>query len=146
MTKAWTFCTFRLNLLCLQVDLRLAPWEKRRPPGFPSFDPVTVLLPLADAYAGRGHRRVQNAENPRLHPTLARLRDLPADMLFVIPTVDILIDEQMKAVERLQREALVEESIKGNAGMGKRRIEKLVFEGQWHGWLECAFLLVDDLF
>ena len=129
----------------MQVDLRLSPWEKCKPAGFPSFDPVTLLLPLADAYAGRGHRRVQNAEDPRLHPALARLRDLPADMLFVIPTVDILIDEQMEMVERLQREALVEDSSKANAGVGKRRIEKLVFEGQWHGWLECVFLACDDL-
>ena len=48
-------------------------------------------------------------------------------------------------VDRLKREAS-EETSKGIAISGKRRIEKLVFEGQWHGWLECASLPVMTCF
>ena len=75
--------------------------------------------------------------NPRAHPTLAPLEDLPADILFVIPTIDILLDEQLEMVERLQREAA---SKRGSQSPTQhtRRIEKLTFEGQWHGWLECG--------
>lgn len=92
------------------------------------------MLPLFDAYAGPC--RNQNLNNPRLHPTLARLQDLPADILFVIPTVDFLLYEQLDMVERLQREA--SEGVNGMSGSNPRRIKKLLFEGQLHGWLECV--------
>ena len=78
--------------------------------------------------------------NPRAHPTLAPLEDLPANILFVIPTIDILLDEQLEMVERLQKEA-AEEKKRQFPTQHTRRIEKLTFEGQWHGWLECGSYL-----
>ncbi|KAL8772425.1 MAG: hypothetical protein Q9209_002376 [Squamulea sp. 1 TL-2023] len=123
------------------VDLRLPPQEKRKPRGWPSFDPLWFMLPLFDSYAGPG--RIRNIEDPRLHPTLASLADLPADMLFVIPTIDFLMYEQLDMVERLQKEA-VEEAKKGASYHNSRRIEKLVFEGQWHGWLELPSWAIDE--
>lgn len=76
-----------------------------------------------------------------MHPTLAPLRDLPVNMLFVIPTIDFLVYEQLDMVERLQRE-VAEEEKKLVPDRTNRKIEKLVFEGQYHGWLErMRFLL-----
>ncbi|KAL8637965.1 MAG: hypothetical protein Q9226_009048 [Calogaya cf. arnoldii] len=118
------------------MDNRLPPWEKRKPPGFPSFDPMNFILPLFDAYAGPG--RVRDIKDARLHPTLAPFHDLPSNMLFVIPTIDFLMYEQLEMVERLQAEA-AEEDKKKMPDEATRRIEKMVFEGQWHGWLECTF-------
>ncbi|KAL8913005.1 MAG: hypothetical protein Q9171_002073 [Xanthocarpia ochracea] len=129
------------NRALLQVDLRLPPQEKRKPPGFPSFDLTWFMLPLFDAYAEPG--RVRNMKNPKLHPTLASLHDLPADMLFVIPTIDFLMYEQLEMVERLRAEAAEED--KGEMpNQIKRRIEKMVFEGQWHGWLELPSWAIDE--
>ena len=114
----------------------MPPQEKRKPPGFPSFDPIWFMLPLFDAYAGPS--RTQHLNNPRMHPTLAQLQDLPANLLFVIPTSDFLLYEQLDMVKRLQREA--SEEIRGALpASDARRIEKLLFEGQLHGWLECVF-------
>lgn len=123
------------ELIVSQVDLRLPPQEKRKPPGFPSFNLLWFLLPLFDAYVGPS--RVISLTNPRLHPTLASLHDLPDAVLFVIPTMDFLLYEQLEMVERLQREAA--QKNKRIASRAKtKRFEKLVFEGQVHGWLECA--------
>ena len=122
------------------MDLRLPPWEKRKPPGFPSFDPMRFMLPLFDAYAGPG--RVRDIHNARLHPTLASLHDLPYDMLFIVPTIDFLMYEQLEMVERLQKEA-AEQDEKKMPDYHKRKIEKVIFEGHWHGWLECTFPILE---
>ena len=111
-----------------KVDLRLRPADKPRPPGFPSVDPFAVLEPLFDAYAGPV--RAQNMENPRLSPILAPLERLPRNMLFVIPTLDILLDEQMAMVTRLQDEAARDPT------RAKDRIEAITFENQIHGGIE----------
>lgn len=118
------------------MDLRISPWKKRKPPGFPSFDPVRFMQPLFDAYPGPERHRT--TDNPKLHPTLASAQDLPSDMLFIIPTIDFLMYEQLELVERLQRE-IAEDNEKQFPTKAIRRIEKMVFEGQWHGWLECTF-------
>ncbi|KAL8846863.1 MAG: hypothetical protein Q9221_008062 [Calogaya cf. arnoldii] len=123
------------------MDLRLPPWEKRKPPGFPSFDPMRFMLPLFDAYAGLG--RIRDIKDARLHPTLAPLHDLPSNMLFVIPTIDFLMYEQLEMVERLQAEA-ADENKKNMPDEATRRIEKMVFEGQWHGWLELPSWAIDE--
>ncbi|KAI4281721.1 MAG: hypothetical protein L6R38_003471 [Xanthoria sp. 2 TBL-2021] len=123
------------------MDLRLPPWEKRKPPGFPSFDPMRFMLPLFDAYAEPG--RIRDIDNARLHPTLASVHDLPSNMLFVIPTIDFLMYEQLEMVERLQREA-TEEARKQMPNHSNRRIEKMIFEGQWHGWLELPSWAIDE--
>ena len=74
--------------------------------------------------------------NSKLHPTLASPEDLPDAILFVISTVDFLLYEQLDMVERLSTETQQED--RDAAQMPKkRRYEKLLFEGQLHGWLEC---------
>ncbi|KAL8793218.1 MAG: hypothetical protein Q9195_004154 [Heterodermia aff. obscurata] len=115
------------------VDLRLPPQEKRKPPGFPSFDLFWFLTPLFDAYAGPN--RMANLSNPKLHPTLASPEDLPDAILFVISTVDFLLYEQLDMVERLNTE-IPQEKNGAMLSPKKRRYEKLMFEGQLHGWLE----------
>ncbi len=94
----------------------------------PSFDAVWFLLPLFDAYAGP--KRFQHMENARMNPILAPLHELPKDMLFVIPTVDFLLYEQIEMVARLQNE------IEATQQKDDRTVEKAMFEGQFHGWLE----------
>ena len=79
---------------------------------------------------------MSNLNNPRLHPTLASPEDLPDSILFVISTVDFLLYEQLEMVERLKTETLQEKD-DAIRGPKKKRYEKLLFEGQWHGWLEC---------
>ena len=79
-------------------------------------------------------------DNPRLHPTLIPLKDWPTDTLFVIPTLDILLYEQLDLVERLGRE--IEMYNEKRPKLEQKRVEKLVFEGQWHGWLDCALSLI----
>lgn len=114
-----------------QVDLRLPPQLKPKPPNFPTHDPATYLLPLFDAYASPS--RAANLTNPRLNPILAAAETLPRDMLFIIPTIDILLHEQLTFVERLKRET---------EGSG-RRIESRLVEGQWHGWAELPGWAID---
>ncbi|KAL8890071.1 MAG: hypothetical protein Q9215_002752 [Flavoplaca cf. flavocitrina] len=123
------------------MDLRTSPWKKRKPPGIPSFDPMRFMLPLFDAYPGP--ERDRTIDNPKLHPTLASARDLPSDMLFIIPTMDFLMYEQLDLVERLQRE-ITEDNEKQDSNKAIRRIEKMVFEGQWHGWLELPSWAIDE--
>jgi hypothetical protein len=97
----------------------------------PAKDPIAVLFPLFDSYAGP--MRAQNVENPRLSPMLASLDTIPEDILFVIPTIDILLHEELTFVERLRKEAAQDPS------HSKRRIETLMVEGQFHGWNDCKF-------
>ena len=110
------------------MDLRLRPADKPLPAGFPSLDPLAFFEPLFDAYAGPA--RARNMENPRLSPIVAPLQTLPRNMLFIIPTLDILLDEQMAMVKRLQDEAAKDPA------ESKRRIEGITFENQLHGWIE----------
>jgi acetyl esterase/lipase len=91
-------------------------------------DPLWFLQPLFDAYAAPVRARCM--DDPRLSPTLAPLATLPRNMLFIMPTLDILLDEQVAMVERLRDEAAAEP-----AGE-RRRIEAVRFEGQLHGWIE----------
>ena len=74
--------------------------------------------------------------HPSLHPTLAPVHDLPGDILFVIPTIDFLLYEQLDMVDRLQQETRMFKE-KG-PDLTSIRVEKWVFEGQLHGWLECT--------
>ena len=83
---------------------------------------------------------MSNLSNLRLHPTLASPEDLPDAILFVISTVDFLLYEQLDMVERLMSETKQEMDGKLQSRK-KRRYEKLVFEGQLHGWLECMISL-----
>lgn len=117
------------------VDLRTPANLKPRPASFPTRDPAALILPLADAYCGRdGAARERNRGGARLHPILARLEDLPERMLFVVPTIDVILHEQLVFVERLKRE--IEE--RGEEG---RVVKSLIMEGQLHGWVERECLL-----
>ena len=111
------------------VDLRLSPWEKPKPPQFPKKDPMAILLPLFDSYVAE--QRHKCLDDPRMNPILAELDSLPKNMLFVVAGIDILVDEQMKLVERLEREVKERELEK------ERRVRKIVFPTGFHGWLEC---------
>ncbi|KMU86447.1 carboxylesterase [Coccidioides immitis H538.4] len=85
------------------VDLRIPPWLKRKPPGLPAKDPFAFVMPLFDAYPGLHPPR--QLHNPLLNPILADILSLPPNMLFIIPTLDILLHEQTVFVERLKEEA-----------------------------------------
>ncbi|OJD37006.1 lipase esterase family [Diplodia corticola] len=112
------------------IDLRLPPHEKPIPAGLPRANPISAILPLSDAYVASTGSDGRNVADARLHPFLAELRTLPGRMLFVIPTLDILLHEQLVFVERLKKEAEEE---------GRERVvESLIVEGQWHGWVECG--------
>jgi hypothetical protein len=95
---------------------------------------MEVLFPLFDSYAGPV--RAQNIENPRLSPILAKLDTLPEDILLIVPTVDILLHEELTFVERLKKEAAGDPKKHSN-----RRLETLMIEGQFHGWNDCKFLI-----
>lgn len=115
---------------CVPLDFRIKPEEKPKPPNFPSSDPTAFLLPLFDAYAGPS--RAENLANPRLNPIVADKATLPGEVLFVVAGIDILLHEQLTFVQRVEGELEKE----GNTG---QRIEALVVEKGFHGWLECEF-------
>lgn len=85
-------------------------------------------------------------ENPRFNPILADIMALPPQMLFVVPEVDILLDEQLKFVQRLKDDidqvggapdASETQKSRKELEFVTKRIEVMVFEDQIHGWLEC---------
>ena len=110
---------------CAPVDLRLRPSDKKKPPGFPTHDPLAFLEPLWDAYAGT--QREANRAVQRCHPCLARRNDLPADVLFVCAGIDILLHEQLEFVNKLKREWEREDG----------SLEVVVVEKGFHGFVEC---------
>ncbi|KAL4733541.1 Alpha/Beta hydrolase protein [Aspergillus similis] len=133
------------------LDLRLPPWEKPTPEGFPKADPLFFLQPLMDAYAGPN--RVRDIDNPLIHPTLADIKSLPQNMLFVAGDKDILYAETVAMVGRLGEEAM--HANRGNGLVwsrseddqrpdGKRVVVKMeVLKGQIHGWLELPSAVID---
>ena len=92
---------------------------------------MQVFLPLFDCYAGP--IRSKNMENPRLSPIIAPLDKLPENMLLIIPTMDILLDEQVIFIQRVQEEA------SRDPRYANRRYESLLMEKQIHGWDQCKF-------
>ncbi|KAJ6261505.1 hypothetical protein Dda_4175 [Drechslerella dactyloides] len=110
--------------LCTVVELRKAPWEKPIPANYPKSDPLAFMLPVFDAYAGP--ERQKNLTNERLNVILAPADKLPRDMLFLVPTKDILLHEQTVLVERLKKET---------EGSG-RRVETVFYEDEIHGWID----------
>ncbi len=113
------------------IDLRLKPDEKPKPESFPAKDPLSFMLPLFDSYAGPV--RDKERDNVRMSPILARLEDLPENMLLVIPGIDILVHEQTMFVDRLNEEK------SKDPRQSSRRIEKLYLEKGFHGWLERRY-------
>ncbi|RDW65813.1 putative lipase/esterase family protein [Aspergillus mulundensis] len=140
------------------VDFRIPPWDKPIPKGFPEKDPLSFLQPLFDTYAGPN--RARDISNPLLHPTLADIRTLPQNMLFIVGEKDILHDETVTMTERLQYEAervnlengvversrgsWSEERDTGKCPDGKKVVVRTeVFAGQIHGWLEMPSAAID---
>ncbi|KAH7058815.1 putative lipase/esterase family protein [Macrophomina phaseolina] len=121
------------------VDLRTPAQLKPKPAGMPPGQGrlMKLIFPLLDTYCGRD-RGVREASvgDARLHPILARVVDLPERMLFVVPTVDILVHEQLMFVERLRREI-------DERGEEQRVVESLIVEGQMHGWVELPDFAID---
>jgi acetyl esterase/lipase len=102
------------------TDLRPRPREKPRPEGFPAIDPLSWMEPLFNSYAGP--KNAENMQNPRMNPILASVDTLPENMLFLIPTLDILLHEQLTFVERLTNE------ITRNQKFSNRTIKAKLFE------------------
>ncbi|KAL4986532.1 Alpha/Beta hydrolase protein [Aspergillus falconensis] len=133
------------------LDLRLPPWEKPIPKGFPERDPFVFLQPLFDAYAGPN--RARDIGNPLLHPTLADIKTLPQNMLFFAGDKDILYDETVAMVQRLEEEALHanrrpeivrDQSDDDQSPDGKKVVVRMeVLKGQIHGWLELPSAVID---
>ena len=117
------------------VDFRLKPEEKPIPPNYPTSDPMTFLLPLLDTYAGPS--RTENLENAKLNPIVADIATLPRDILLIVAGIDILLYEQLAFVKRVREETVGEEE-----RPEKLRIEALVVEKGFHGWLECESLYI----
>jgi acetyl esterase/lipase len=114
--------------VCPALDLRLPPSFKPKPPNFPSFDPLSFLLPMYDIYAGTN--RAQHLNDARLHPILAAEETLPRHMLVVAAGIDILIHEQLVFVERLKKDIASEGDTEG-------KVDLMVVEKGFHGFVEC---------
>ncbi|KAF9891589.1 hypothetical protein FE257_003600 [Aspergillus nanangensis] len=129
------------------VDLRIPPWEKPKPAGFPAWDPLAWLMPLFDAYAGPN--RARDLENPLLSPIVADIRTLPRNMLFIITGNDILLEEQTAFAKRLKQDAAELNAVDMVSEVGSDisntsyHVESPVFEGQMHGWLALPSGVVD---
>lgn len=116
----------------MKIDLRTPPAQKPRPPNFPKNDPLGELIePLTDAYVAP--IREANVQNRRMNPILSPLDTLPKQLLLIIPTIDILLNEQRTFIQRIKHE--IEERGLEN----ERKIQSLEFEGQIHGWLERKY-------
>lgn len=108
----------------------MPPAQKPRPPNYPKTDPLRwLVVPLADAYVAP--IRADNMDNPRLNPILSPLETLPKRLLLIIPTLDILLNEQRTFVQQVKHE------IEEKGLEHERTIQSLEFEGQIHGWVEC---------
>lgn len=66
----------------------------------------------------------------RLSPTLRHAEDLPRNILLIVPTIDIIVQEQLSFIERLREE------MSSNKDAPERRFEAIVFDQGFHGWLE----------
>jgi acetyl esterase/lipase len=78
----------------------------------------------------------QHAGNPRLHPVIADVEELPDDMLLIVGSMDILCHEHLVFEKRVRMDL---ERLE-NAGKRRGRLfEVKVFEGMVHGWLERKF-------
>ena len=75
--------------------------------------------------------REQAINDSRLNPILKPLDETPAQILFIVPLIDILVKEQLTLVERLKSE----QDARGNGS--SRRFKTMIFEKGFHGWLEC---------
>ncbi|EEH05596.1 conserved hypothetical protein [Histoplasma capsulatum G186AR] len=127
------------------VDLRIPPWEKPRPPGFPKSDPLAFIVPLFDVYAESARSR--RSDDPLLNPILADIRTLPRKMLFIIAGADILLHEVTTFVDRLKKDAVVLNSQRDSSADSDStsyEIEGMVFDNMLHGWLDLPSFIIDE--
>lgn len=75
--------------------------------------------------------------DPSLNPILKPLGDMPENVLFIVPLIDIVVKEQLQFIERLNSE------LRNGDGNADRRFETMIFEKGFHGWLECEFTFFD---
>ncbi|KAK3115888.1 hypothetical protein LTR53_004332 [Teratosphaeriaceae sp. CCFEE 6253] len=118
----------RVVTLFAPVDLQVPPWEKRKPAGFPKFDVSLPLQPLFDLYASEA-RKSGYAKSPRLSPILADPSTLPDEVLMIVPTMDILLDEQLAFAERLRE-------------CEGKKVEVRLFEGQLHAFIDLPSFMI----
>ncbi|KAK6509777.1 hypothetical protein TWF481_004507 [Arthrobotrys musiformis] len=118
---------------CGVVDLRIPPWEKPKPSGFPASNPIAFLEPVFDSYAGP--LRPKYTDDPRLNIILAAADKLPRDMLFIVPEVDILLREETDLIERLKKETEGTDRI----------VEAVFYEGELHGFPELPGIVSDPV-
>jgi len=101
---------------------------KPKPPGFPKRDPASFLLPLFDCY-GRSACAQGMAEDPRSSPYFAPVEQLPEKILMVVPSIDILVAEQLQFAERVNGDC---------EKFGRpKKVEVMYMNECFHGWLEC---------
>ncbi|KAK5679994.1 hypothetical protein LTS10_007942 [Elasticomyces elasticus] len=110
------------------VDLRVLPWHKRKPKRFPKYDVTFLLQPLFDLYASQA-REVGHTQNPRLSPILADPEKLPDDILMIVPTMDVLLDEQLTFAEKLRQ-------------CRSKRLDVRLFEEQLHGFINLPSFMI----
>lgn len=99
---------------------------------------MAIFLPLFDTYAKLaepGHE-----DDPRLHPALSSLEALPRNVLIVIAAIDIVVQESLTFMQRIEAE-LDEAVQKGTEERGWRRVESAYYEKAYHGWLEGSCFL-----
>jgi hypothetical protein len=94
----------------------------------PKSNPTNILLPLMDAYGASG--RVNNFNDPRFSPSVAKVETLPLDIIMLIPSIDILVAEQLTFAERVKDEIAKDPKYQG------RKMEALFLEGGFHGFFE----------
>jgi hypothetical protein len=82
-----------------------------------------------DSYAVSG--RINNFNDPRLSPYVAKVETLPTDILMLVPSIDILVHEQLTFVQRIKADAEKDPKQKD------RKFEAIVLEGGFHGFFEC---------
>lgn len=122
----------RLTGMVSQIDFRAPPWEKPKPLNFPTKDPLRFLMPLFDAYAGPVRERTGTDE--RLNIIFKDIDEIPRNVLFIVAGIDIVAHEALTFIENVKSE------LQTRNGGGDRRLEAMVFDKGFHGWLERELL------
>ncbi|KXJ85315.1 Alpha/Beta hydrolase protein [Microdochium bolleyi] len=120
------------------LDLNRSPGEKPKPEGMGGKDPMAWLYPLFDSYASRA--RAAHTTDPRFSPFQARLRTLPRHMLFVVPHIDLLVQEQLLFTDRVRHE--IGSSSQNDHGHSPARTTDVLYVEHpkaFHGYLNCKW-------
>ncbi|KAK5092048.1 hypothetical protein LTR70_007915 [Exophiala xenobiotica] len=118
------------------INVSIPPTMKPKPPGFPKRDPASFLLPLFDCY-GRSACAQGMAEDPRSSPYFAPVEQLPEKILMVVPSIDILVAEQLEFAERVNGDC---------EKLGRpKKVEVMFMNECFHGWLELPDFAIPKL-